>query len=91
MTENVFTSEVSQMVFGWPLELLLKSIYLFGCVREVSNVLGSFFFLSAETVSCYLDWSLERSRTSSGRTFIKPNQSSGRKQNVSIWVLKVKQ
>ena len=45
MTENGFTSEVSQMVFGWPLELLLKSIYLFGCVREVSNVLGSFFFL----------------------------------------------
>ena len=82
MTENVFTLEVSQMVFGWPLELLLKSIYLFGCVMEVSNV-------SAETVSHYLDWSLERSRTSSGCTFIKPNQSSGRKQNVSIWVLKV--
>ena len=54
MTQNVFTSEVSQMVFGWPLELLLKSIYLFGCVREVSYVLGSFFSLSAETVSRYL-------------------------------------
>ena len=68
-------------------------IYLSGSVRGilVFSIVWGNFSSYPKLLAATLTGFFQSSRTSSGRTFTKPNQNLGRKQNFSFGGLKVKQ